>query len=668
MRIINKIFTAIGMLVTISLLSGLLIGYWYTKEETLQLPDKMILSFDFRVQTPEQTQSNALLDTLTEKQLFPFRYLITALDRASKDDRVKGFVALVSDAELDHAQINELRDAISRFRANGKFAYAFADSLGEGSNSERAYWLAAAFEKIWLQPLGIITLNGPSLTVPFAGDLLKKIGILADMHQRYEYKGIADTFTKNEMPAPIRENYDKLLSDIKTEMVENISNDRHVPKNTVSSLMDKGFLFDKEALKAGLIDHIDYRDQMEEAATEKAGAEAENTDIIDYFYNSSSIAAKDKKPVQKDAVAVNSPPAPLAPISNMSDTQGQEKAVAKVETPDASSPSNSPLLPEKPAKPETSLHPDAEKKPAKESKDPLKVALIYVDGPIVRLDDERGPFGENQVASAETIAHALQTATHDESISGIVLRVNSPGGSVTASETIYSAMMQAREHGKYIVVSMGGLAASGGYWIATAADKIVADPTTITGSIGVASGKFVMQGLYDKLGVKWGEVSSSKNATIWSPTHPFNPEQMQRINQSLDLVYNEFLIRVSESRNISVTDLDKLARGRVWLGRTAHKLGLVDELGGLRTAFKIVREHANLPEGSHVMIVTLPAEKSTTEQIMSLLKAFMMVPSSVSMILSGNFSGLVEMWGGKSIFFGSAFTTNALNAGSFEIN
>lgn len=657
MRIINRIFSAIGMLVTVSLLSGLLIGYWYTRQELFQLPEQIILSFDFRVQTPEQTQSNALLDALAEKQPFPFRYLITALDRASKDDRVKGFMAYVSDAELDPAQTNELRDAIARFRANGKFAYAFADSLGEGTNSGRAYWLAAAFEQIWLQPLGILSLNGPSLSVPFAGDLLNKIGILADMHQRYEYKGIADTFTKNQMPAPIRENYDKLVSDIKTEMLENISSNRHIDKKTVSTLMDKGFLFDKEALQAGLIDHIDYRDQMEEAATHKAGGEAESTDIIDYFYNSSSIAAKDKKSEHKNVAVADAPHALPAQADNTSNKNGQEKTVANLAAPEASLSSDVHSTPEK-----------TEKKQEKESKDPLKIALIYVDGPIVRLDDDRGPFGENQVASAETIANALQTATHDGSISGIVLRVNSPGGSVTASETIYRAMMEAREHSKYIVVSMGGLAASGGYWIATAADKIVADPATITGSIGVASGKFVMQGLYEKLGVKWEDISSSKNATIWSPTHPFNPEQMQRINQSLDVIYNEFLIRVSESRNISVENLDKLARGRVWMGRTAHELGLVDELGGLRTAFKLVREHAGHPEGSKVTIIALPAEKSPTEQIMSLLKSFMMIPSSLSMILSGNFSGLAEMWGVKSIFFGGALTENMLNAGSFEIN
>ena len=549
MRILVRIFAAIGFMLVLSVLAGVVIGFWFSSETVVSLPDRMVLNFNFSRPVLEQVQTDPLTAALGDQQV-TLRVLVNALERARKDDRVAGFVANVSDVGMEPAQVEEVRAAVKRFRDSGKFAFAFADSFGEGGPSARQYWLASAFDEIWLQPLGQLGLDGPAMSVPFAREALDRFGIVADMHERHEYKGAADTFTRAEMPAPLRENYQRLLNDMKARIVADIADSRKLDAAEVSRLMDRSPLLANDALEAKLIDHIGYADQFRDAAEAKGGEEAENVDLIDYSY------------------------------------------VAKPDVPE----------------------------------DTPRVALINVNGPIVRLDDETGPFGESATVSAETVVAALEEAAEDPAYSAILIRVDSPGGSVTASESIHRAILKAREAGKYIVVSMGATAASGGYWIATAADRVVADATTITGSIGVLSGKVVFGPLSERLGVNWTELTTSRNGGMWSSTRPFNAREMQRIDAMLDEIYAAFLKHVGEGRNIPENKLDALARGRIWTGQTAKELGLVDELGGMRTGFDAIRAHLNLPEEQLLRVSQLPRPETPAEQVMKILRYYITMP------------------------------------------
>ncbi|HNP12026.1 MAG TPA: signal peptide peptidase SppA, partial [Mycobacterium sp.] len=235
------------------------------------------------------------------------------------------------------------------------------------------------------------------------------------------------------------------------------------------------------------------------------------------------------------------------------------------------------------------------------------IAVVTVAGPIVngRGGPQLSPFGRSS-AGGDTIAAALREAAADEDVTAVVVRVDSPGGSVTGSETIWREVVRLRHRGKPVVASMGSVAASGGYFVAMGADTIVANPGTITGSIGVVTGKLVARELKDRLGVGSDAVRTNANADAWSLNAPFTPEQHALVEAEADLFYADFVQRVAEARNLSVEAVDAVARGRVWTGEDALGHGLVDELGGLRTAVRRAKILAGLDVDAEVELVGYP--------------------------------------------------------------
>jgi protease-4 len=222
------------------------------------------------------------------------------------------------------------------------------------------------------------------------------------------------------------------------------------------------------------------------------------------------------------------------------------------------------------------------------------VALIHASGPIKSGRSGRGPFGDGPMGS-DTVSAALRAAADDPRAKAVLLRVNSPGGSYSASDTIWREVVRLRGRGKPVVVSMGDVAASGGYFIAMAADVIVAQPGTLTGSIGVILGKPVFSRLLDRAGVTIDSVGNGGNSLMLAPTHPFSEQDWDRINAWLDAIYRDFTGKVAAGRNMSAERVHELARGRVWTGADAAANGLVDELGGMHKAAAIARTRAGLP-------------------------------------------------------------------------
>jgi len=243
-----------------------------------------------------------------------------------------------------------------------------------------------------------------------------------------------------------------------------------------------------------------------------------------------------------------------------------------------------------------------------------RIAVIYAAGEIA---SGRGGFDplNGPVVGSDTLIESIRQARHDSSIRAIVLRIDSPGGSSIASDAIWRELMIARNerHDRPIVVSMSDLGASGGYYIALPAQVIVAQPSTLTGSIGIFGGKIVTGGVYEKLGAKIESTSIGRNAEINSPARKYNPEELKKLQEALQAFYDQFVEKVADSRHSTPEKIDEIAQGHVWTGRQAKDNGLVDQLGGLDTAVAIAKERAKIPASSGVELVTFPPRKSFYE-------------------------------------------------------
>jgi protease-4 len=238
-----------------------------------------------------------------------------------------------------------------------------------------------------------------------------------------------------------------------------------------------------------------------------------------------------------------------------------------------------------------------------------RIAVIFASGAITLGGSSDGFFG-GQTVGSDTIVKAVHDATDDRSIKAIVLRIDSPGGSALASDQMWHAIERAKEKGKPVVVSMSDVAASGGYYIATNADKIVAEPTTITGSIGVFMGKPVVKGLYDWLGITNQYVMRGKNAGIFRATEKWTPEERAKMeDQTNRIYYEDFLPKVADGRNMDVEKANSIGQGHVWTGTQAKELGLIDEFGGFEKAVAVAKKLANLPEDEDPRRIVFPEPK-----------------------------------------------------------
>jgi protease-4 len=243
-----------------------------------------------------------------------------------------------------------------------------------------------------------------------------------------------------------------------------------------------------------------------------------------------------------------------------------------------------------------------------------RIAVIYAVGTIVS-----GKSGYDAVngalAGSDTLIESIKQARRDSSVRAIILRVDSPGGSTIASDAIWRELMNTKNEraDRPLVVSMSDLAASGGYYIAMPAHAIVAQPSTLTGSIGIFGGKFVTGGVYEKLGAHIESTSIGKRAEINGPARPYNPDEVKKLQEQLQAFYDQFVEKVADSRHSTPEKIDAMAQGRVWTGRQAKQNGLVDELGGLDRAVALAKQRAKIPAESDVEIVVYPPRKSFYE-------------------------------------------------------
>ena len=450
--------------------------------------------------------------------------IIEGLRRAHRDDRVRALVVKVGGGRIGLARMQELREAIGAFRESGKLTVAWSETFGEFTHGNVPYYLATAFDRIYLQPSGSVGLTGVAVEQLFLHDALAKAGVAFQSAKRYEYKSAADNLTERGFTEPAREAAERLAESVAEQIIAAIAERRGKTAEQARALLDRGPFLAEDALAEGLVDALAYRDEVYAEVRKEAGPDA----ILQYVarYQRSHVLAQRAKKL----------PNPRERF----------------------------------------------------------VAVIYATGPIRQGRSGRSPLSGGSMGS-DTVAAALRSATSDERVRAVLLRVNSPGGSAVASDTIWREVVRTRAAGKPVVVSMGDVAASGGYYISMAADVIVAQPGTLTGSIGVITGKPVFEEAFERIGITTDSVSVGQGATMFAPTHPFSEDEWQRINHWLDAIYRDFTEKVASGRRMAVEQVHEIARGRVWTGADAARNGLVDELGGMSAAAGIARRRAGLP-------------------------------------------------------------------------
>lgn len=246
-----------------------------------------------------------------------------------------------------------------------------------------------------------------------------------------------------------------------------------------------------------------------------------------------------------------------------------------------------------------------------------ELALIVAEGGIRRGRSGYNPLTDELILGSETVADAIRSAADDEDVRGILLRVNSPGGSYIGSDTIWREVVRAESLGKPVVVSMADVAGSGGYFISMPAHRIVAQPGTITGSIGIFAGKFVTREFWNRLGVTFDELHTSENGDFWSPVKDYDAEQWRQFQAWLDRAYDDFTDKVAQGRNLSPERVKEIAKGRIWTGEDALALGLVDALGGYPRALALLKEAADIDPDASVRLRPFPRPRSLLAALLS---------------------------------------------------
>jgi protease-4 len=454
--------------------------------------------------------------------------VLSGLKLAREDERVHALVVKVGGRPIGLGIVQELREAVQRFRESGKPTFAWAETFGEFSAGNLPYYLATAFETIYLQPSGDVGLTGLAIERVFLRGTLDKLGVSMEVGARHEFKSAAEQLTEHGFSPAAREATTRMAASVTEQLTDAVARRTKGSTDEASKLISEGPYTADQALASGLVDALGYRDEVYAAVRKQVQATPDT--VLLYLGRYQRYKELSNRLRQL--------PAPRQDV----------------------------------------------------------VALIQATGAIRRGRNGRGnPLFGGTAMGSDSITATLRAAVADPHIKAILLRVNSPGGSYVASDAIWREVVRARNAGKPVIVSMGDVAASGGYFISMAADSIVAQPGTVTGSIGVINAKPVLSEAYGKAGISTDSVVLGKHAGMFSVAHPFSAEEWALVDAWLDRIYADFTGKVAAGRGMTAERVHELARGRVWTGADACDSGLVDELGGIEEAAVIARRRAGLP-------------------------------------------------------------------------
>jgi protease-4 len=507
--------------------------------------DKDIVAlFELKGQLREAPDAFGLGAIFGEKAPMNMFDLLEKLRQARNDSNVKAVIFDIENAQLGVGQIQELRSQFEALRAADKDVLVFCEVL-----TNRTLFLGSAASRLVLMPTGEVIFNGIYTEGLYFKNLLDKIGVQADILHCGSYKSAGEPFYRTEPSKEAQEQTNRLLDSVFEQIVQQIADSRKLTPEKVRELVDKGWFSAQEALEAKLIDKVQYREDFIAGIHKRYG---EDASVVRNY------GKKGGPEINFDN--------PFAIFQIFSEAmKGKEKS----------------------------------SKPA--------IAVVYVEGMITSGEAEPSMFGGSSNAGSTTIRKAIADAAKDDSVKALVLRVDSPGGSAFASDIICEATKRFRDSGRPVVVSMGDVAGSGGYYVSTLGNTIFADPGTITGSIGVVGGKIVTKGLGDWVGITSAEYKRGKFSDIMNSNRPFTDEERAVMSGFMDRVYGEFKDRVKEGRGDKIKgDLENLAGGRVYTGKEAIELGLIDRLGGFADAVKFTAEEADLGDKYELRVFPHP--------------------------------------------------------------
>ncbi|MCD4653517.1 signal peptide peptidase SppA [bacterium] len=527
---------SIGVFVMLVFLGVIVAGIVYYSDFEALKNTNQVIRLDFSNGLPE-TRSNDPFTRLTSRGIVTLLEFDRALDHAATDDNVTGIVADLSFVNMGIAQLEDVRNAVLRFKESGKWTIAYADTYFSGSTGTGVYYLASVFDEVYMHRTGDVGFLGLAIQPFFFADAFEKLGIKTVMDQRHEFKTMVNMYTESGYTKPHREIEQRMLDQIMDRILTGVATDRNIDRDKLERLVDQAPFIGQEAIDAGLIDGFKYWDEVKQLMEEKAEGEISVTGLANYHEH------------------------------NVDELEQSSENV---------------------------------------------IALVYGLGEVVR-GEAQTTFQGNPVMAARTLSKAIRQIREDGDVDITVFRVSSPGGSHDASDTIAHEIKLTREAGIPVIVSMGDVAASGGYYVSMYADVIMAQPITITGSIGVAGGKFVINEFLERFGITTDDIHVGDHSMLLSMFHNPSESELARFAGMLDRIYTDFTTEVMESRNLSAEQIDNLARGRVWTGSDAVKNGLVDRLGGLHEAIELAREQAGFKLDDLVSIRIYPREKSFLE-------------------------------------------------------
>lgn len=479
--------------------------------------------------------------------------VLKRLDKISNDDSVEAMVLEADTVSMGRAQLDEIARSLRAIRAAGKKIHVHADLFTTGGLA-----LISSASDISMVPTGYMFITGLYGEQVFLRGMLDKLGVVPDYFTCGDYKSAGEMFMRKEPSAEAAEMSKWLYDGIYDSLLTVISEGRGVEKDKVRSWIDAGVYTAETAIKAGIIDHIEHHQDFEARLKKQYGEDLKF----------------DRKYGQKANKQID-----------LSTPFGLMNFYAELLSPSA---------PRKSTKP--------------------GVGIVYLVGAIMPGSSGGNPMLADAAAFSDTIRKALDEAAEDDAIKAVVFRVNSPGGSAVASEVILNATKRIAAK-KPIVISMGDVAASGGYYVACGTDTIFAERSTITGSIGVVVGKFATTKMWDKLGISFSPIQRGKNAPMLSSANVFSDSERAAMQSYMDEVYGVFKGHVTTARGDRLKKpIDEIAGGRVYTGQQALELGLVDKIGGLNDAIAFAADKANLPPGYDVRVV--PRPKNFMEMLM----------------------------------------------------
>lgn len=488
-----------GMIIGVSLLIGSLVLFslsFSTVKTEVKSNSWLIIDFSGDIKEKPVSEFRNLFN-LKQKELELIKYL-KAIEFAAYDKRIDGIVINGDFTFYSKAYIDEITNAIMKFKESGKKVYGWF-STGENSN----YTLCLAADKIYMPKTNSanLSLTGYNITLPYLKDGLDKLGVEFNVVHIGSYKGTGEHLVKNKISDELKNSYTSFYDDIYTSYLKSISERRKISEEKLNRLFADGatlFMTPKEAKEYGFIDDIA---NYEELTNQISFNKFNHVSIFEY--------------------------------ANMLQKKIREN----------------------------------------------KVAILYADGSIYNYYNSSDRF-QGEIVGAKSFISDIQKIKDDSSIKAVIIRVNSPGGSALASELMLQSILELKKI-KPVYVSMGTMAASGGYYISLGGDRVFASPSTLTGSIGVVSVLMNYKKLTENLGVNFQTIKKNKYDDIFSPVRSFDPEENRMLIKSMEEIYSEFTGHLVKERKIDKSVVPDIAEGRIWTGKQAKELKLVDEIGGL---------------------------------------------------------------------------------------